>query len=281
MFAVPLRFERKSVIKADFSSFFGRVVVCASLALLFAAAARADDSWKKETIQEFATIDAGGTIRVDNPHGTIYARFGGYENEVEVLATIQRLDQDLPGLKVDISRTEGGLDIIVKAARQEAGETSDRIDLVVFVPQGIRLDARTGVDLIEAKGLKSDFVAVSDKGDIRFRSIKGKVSAKTSRGNISAALENGVTAEAQEFSTITGDIEVYLREDANMSVEIKTSGEISTDFSLTIEHRRFEEPGKHASAKVGEGGPGLSLYSKRGRVKLLRLQKDFKPDSKE
>ena len=281
MFAVPLRSERKSVIKADFSSFFGRVVVCASLALLFAASARAEDSWKKETVQEFAIIDAGGTVRVDNPHGTIYARFGGYENEVEVLATIQRLDGDVPGLALDISRTEGGLDIIVKAAKQDAGETSDRIDLVVFVPKGARLDARTGEDLIEAKGLKSDFFAVSEKGDIRFRSIKGKVSAKTSRGNISAALENGVTAETQEFSTITGDIEVYLWEDADMSVDIKTSGEISTDFSLTIEHRRFEEPGKHASAKVGEGGPGLSLYSKRGRVKLLRLQKDFKPESKE
>ena len=136
-------------------------------------------------------------------------------------------------------------------------------------------------DLIEAKGLQSDFVAVSEKGDIRFRSIKGKVSAKTSRGSISAALENSVTEEAQQFSTITGDIEVYLWEDADMSVKIKTSGEISTDFTIGIEHHRFQEPGKHATAKVGEGGPGLSLYSKRGRIKLLRLQKDFKPESKE
>jgi hypothetical protein len=94
-------------------------------------------------------------------------------------------------------------------------------------------------------------------------------------------LENGVTAEAQQLSTITGDIEVYLWEDAGMEVDIKTSGEISTDFSIAVEHRRFEEPGKHATAIVGGGGPGLSLYSKRGRVKLLRLQKDFKPESKE
>jgi hypothetical protein len=278
-FTVTLKRERINVTKADFSSFFGRGVICASLALLIFSTASAEDSWKKETIQEFASIEAGGTVRVDNPHGNIYARFGGYENEVEVLATIQRLDLDLPGLKVDISPTEGDLDIIVQAAQAESGETSDRIDLVVFIPKGATLDARTLEDLIEAKGLKSDFVAVSDKGDIRFRSIKGKVSAKTSRGNISAALENGVTAEAQQLSTITGDIEVYLWEDAGMEVDIKTSGEISTDFSIAVEHRRFQEPGKYATAQVGGGGPGLSLYSKRGRVKLLRLQKDFKPES--
>ena len=131
------------MIKAEYSSFFGRAVVCASLAISIFTSAQAEDSWKKVTIQEFATIETGGTVRVDNPHGNIYARFGGYENEVEVLATIQQLDGDLPGLKLDISPAEGGLDISVKPAKSDAGETSDRIDLVVFVPKGATLDART------------------------------------------------------------------------------------------------------------------------------------------
>jgi hypothetical protein len=66
-----------------------------------------------------------------------------------------------------------------------------------------------------------------------------------------------------------------------MKVAIATSGEISTDFSLTIDHRRFEEPGKQAVAIIGDGGPQLSLYSKRGRVRLLRLPRHFKPDQDE
>jgi hypothetical protein len=284
-FAVTFKRERINVSKADFSSFFGRGVVCTSLALIAVAAAagqpEADISWKKETIQEFAAIDEGGTVSVDNPYGNIYARFGGYENEVEILATVQQLDGELPGLKLGITRAGAGLDVTVKPADPEtAMKTNDRIDLVVFVPQGARLDARTVEDLIEAKGLKGDLFAISEKGDIRFRSIGGKVSAKTSRGDISAALETGATEESQELSTITGDIEVYLWEDAAMNVDIRTSGEISTDFSMKIEHHRFEEPGKHATATVGAGGPKLSLYSKRGRIKLLRLQKDFKPEAK-
>jgi hypothetical protein len=245
-----------------------------------------ENSWKKETLQEFEAIEPGGTLRVVNPFGNIYARFGGYENQVEILATVQRLDHGLPELKADIQRVGPGLDITVSPG---AGETTpgepverrDRIDLVVFVPMGAPLDARTEEDLIDVKGLKGDLTASSKKGDIRIRSVKGKVSAKTDRGQLSAALETAVTEETQEFSTVTGDIEIYLWEDASMNVEIATSGEISTDFSITIEHRRFEEPGKHATATVGKGGSKLSLYSKRGRVKLLRLQKDFKPESKE
>jgi hypothetical protein len=274
------------MIKEEFRGTLGGAALCASLMLSLAAASsavaqKAEDSWEKETLQKFAAIDAGGTVRVDNPFGNVYARFGGYENEVEILATIQRLDPNKPELKVDISRAGAGLEVAVKPGKEGVAETPDRVDLVLFVPENATLDVTTEDDLIEAKGLRGELIALSEKGDIHFRSIKGRVSAESSRGRISAMLEKGVTTEPQEFSTITGDIEVYIWEDADMSVDIKTSGEISTDFSMKIEHHRFEEPGKHAEAVVGKGGPKLSLYSKRGRVKLLRLQKHFKPGVEE
>jgi hypothetical protein len=279
------------VNKTELKAFLGRGAIFVLLLALTAApmAAQehtADKSWKKETLQEFVTIEPGGTVRVDNPFGRIYSRFGGYENKVEILATIQRLDHGLPELKIDYSRSGPGLDITVRAGdegqEQKASvDRGDRIDLVVFVPEGAPLDARTEEDLIDVKGLKGDVAARSKKGDIRIRAVKGRVTARTDRGQLSAALETAVTEKAQEFSSVTGDIEIYLWEDADMNVEIKTTGEISTDFSITIEHHPFEEPGKHATAVVGKGGPRLSLYSKRGRAKLLRLQKDFTPNGEE
>ena len=50
---------------------------------------------------------------------------------------------------------------------------------------------------------------------------------------------------------------------------------MTTDYSIKIEHRRFEEPGKRAAADIGGGGPPVTLYSKRGKLRLMRLQKDF------
>jgi hypothetical protein len=244
--------------------------------ILTFTAAEADESWKKESAQWLEAIEPGERVRVVNPLGDIRARFGGYENQVEILATLQYTDQQTSLPEVSLNRIDGGLDVSTHWTQGE-GAGRGRVDLVVFVPQGATLDARTEDGLLEAKGLKSDLIASSLQGEIRIRSIRGSVNAKSSRGAISTALESGATEQPQAITTETGDIEVYLWEDAAMQVRLATSGEISTDFSIEIDHRRFEEPGKHGRATIGKGGPQLVLESKRGRVRLLRQQRDFDP----
>jgi hypothetical protein len=236
----------------------------------------AEEAWEKISSQSFETIEAGSRIRVVNPFGSIHARFGGYENEVEILSTVQRIEGGPSGPAISISPAEdGGLDVITTPGPKPDPPDGprSRVDLVLFIPQGASLDAETREDQINAKGLKGNLTVRSDTGDIRIRSVEGRVRAKSARGQIAVSLETDVTSESQDFSTEIGDIEVYLWEDANMEVDIATSGEISTDFSISIEHRRHEEPGKHAVATVGQGGPKLALYTKRGRVRLLRLQR--------
>lgn len=240
------------------------------------------EAWEKISSQSFETIEAGALVRVVNPFGAIHVRFGGYENRVEILTTVQRPQGGPSGPEVSISPTDaGGLE--VRTAPGPEPDPPDgprsRVDLVLFVPAGAAVDAETREDQINVKGLKGDLTAWSETGDIRIRSVEGRVRAKTARGQIAASLEADVTSESQDLSTDTGDIEVYLWEDANVEVEIATSGEISTDFSIRIEHLRSEEPGKRATAVVGGGGPKLSLYTKRGRVKLLRLQRALTSES--
>jgi len=242
-----------------------------------------EKAWEKISSQSFETIEAGSRIRVVNPFGSIHARFGGYENQVEILATVQRLEGGPSGPQVLISLAEDGVLDVTTAPGPEPDPpegSRSRVDLVLFVPEGAALDAETREGQIDVKGLKGDLTARSEKGDIRIRSVEGRVRAKTARGRIEASLETGVTSESQDFSTETGDIAVYLWEDANVEIDIATSGEIGTDFSINIEHRRYEEPGKHAVATVGQGGSKLSLYSKRGGVRLLRLQRELVPEEK-
>lgn len=227
-----------------------------------------------ETLRWFEAVPPGATVVVDNPYGDLYARFGGYEDRVEIQATRQRLESDLAPLEVARVHSDAGLDVRVApaGAGPEAHlETRDRTDMVVFVPRGIRLDARTVRGTIEAKGLESDLVASSIAGDLRIRDIRGHVQAKTARGAIMAVLASDVTRAAQELTTETGTIEVYLRDDAAFDVRIATSGVIGTDFSIDIAQHRGEEPGKYGSASVGKDGSRLTLWSKRGDVRLLAL----------
>ena len=255
---------------------FYLAALAALLMAVPAAAAETDETWQKDSAQWLETIEPGGTIRVVNPLGDIRARLGGYENQVEILATLQYTDQPASRPEVTLTHVGTGLDVST-GWTQGDGAGRGRVDLVVFVPQGATLDARTEDGLLEAKGLKSNLTASSLKGELRLRSIHGRVNAKSARGPISATLETGATDEPQSITTETGDIEVYLWEDANLQVRLATSGEISTDFSIDIEHRRFEEPGKHGRATIGKGGQQLVLESKRGRVRLLRQQRDFDP----
>ncbi|MGD8375521.1 MAG: hypothetical protein PVF68_05220 [Acidobacteriota bacterium] len=245
--------------------------------------AAAPTSFKRTTSQWFESVEPGGRLLVDNPFGNVYARFGGYENRIELLATFQRLDQDLPELVVHRDQAAAGLDVRVTggAGESEAGPgpaRRDRVDLVVYVPSGISLQVRTVKGDIEAKGLEGAFKAVSVAGNVTVRKIHGPIGIETRRGTITATLLTGATADPQVLETETGEIQVHVWEDADLKVDIATSGEISTDFSLEIEHLRFQEPGKRALAIIGAGAAELRLASKQGPIRLFRLQKDFYPD---
>ena len=236
-----------------------------------------DPGWEKRSDQWFEKIEPGGEVRVVNPYGNIYARFGGYEPRVEILATTQIIDRSAPALFVRREPVEGDLDVHVimegfsPADTPPRGDRKDRVDLVVFVPKGSTARLRTAEGSIQAKGLKSDVDASTSSGDIQFRETQGHAGARSVHGAISAMLLTGATDRRQWFRTQTGDIEVFLWEDAAAEVRLATSGLISTDFSLAIEHRPLEEPDKLARASIGSNGPEITLESKRGGLRLLRL----------
>ena len=270
---------------ARFRGFLRVLAIFATLSAPFVAQnesaetdAAAWENWEKKTEQWFEPVETGQTVRVVNRYGNIYARFGGYENRMELLATVQTLDPERPDLEVRRTPTDdGGLDVSVEDPAPNSSGKRGRIDLVVFVPEGIALQAETEGDLIEVKGLHGDVHVRTVTGDVRIREVDGRVNVTTDRGEVSVALESAVTLQPQELVSRTGNIELHVWEDADFDVDLRTSGQITTDFSLQIEHRRFEEPGKIATTVIGEGGPRLAVSSKRGQIKLLRLIRDGKP----
>lgn len=246
--------------------------------------ADAAPEWQKRTDQRFEKLTPGQPLRVRNPFGSVFARFGGYENESEILSTAQRIDKDLPELEVTFQRDDLGA-LEVRVARTSANGQSaptdrgrDRIDLVFFVPLGTPFDVETLDGGVEMKGVKSDVRIRTDSGDIRLRSIQGAIRAETNRGEIGVSLAGESTGKEQVFQSVTGDIEIYAWEDSNLEARLATSGDLTTDFSLEIDFRKFEEPSKHGRAVLGSGGPVLRMTSKRGNLRLLRLIRDFLPD---
>jgi len=72
------------------------------------------------------------------------------------------------------------------------------------------------------------------------------------------------------FETKTGHITIAPQPTSNFDVSLKTSGEITVDFSIKIEQRWNIEPSKTGHITIGEGGVPMILESRRGNLSVLR-----------
>ena len=99
---------------------------------------QAKEPWKPATRQWIETVAAGKRLKLVNPHGDIHVRFGGYENKVEIVATIQRLEESLPELTVTFRRDEAGLEATVALESRIPG-TPPTVPPMDIAPIGIAL----------------------------------------------------------------------------------------------------------------------------------------------
>jgi hypothetical protein len=214
-------------------------------------------------------LSAGDKLIISNPIGDIRLRGGGNE-VVEVHAVIQNLMKDTPMPEINFKREGKTLTVATSFTQNPQGK-QDRIDLVAFVPQKVFTQVETTFGEIEIKGLKNDLSAASQKGKITIKSVMGHVEAKNDSGSISVELLPEVTSLPQDFVTSTGDISLFFSQGIDANVAARTSGEISTDFSLHIDFDQSKEPDKLGRATIGKGGAKISANSKRGKIRLLRI----------
>jgi hypothetical protein len=227
-------------------------------------------SWQGE-------LTGSSLVEVSNPFGDLRLRYGGSGRTVEVAVALQQLDP--AGSRLALVVDENADPATVRVVRNAAagpppatpGEDQSRADMVVLVPRGIAVRARTDRGLAESVGLESDVELETSAGQIRVRSTRGRVTARSDRGEIMAMLLPGVTKAPQRFSTVTGSIEVWVSDTGAFDVALATSGRLITDFSMQVEHLDREEPDKVGTVRVGAGGHPLELWSRRGDLSIRRL----------
>lgn len=229
------------------------------------------DSWK-------GTIGSEATVRINNPWGDIRLRHGGDGCGLEVAVIFQQLADDGSKLVLDVA-LEDGIARVSILRHDELGNPSDappsrvnpRADVAVLVPTGHPIRAETSTGLVEAQGLHCDLDLHTTAGTVRTVTVRGAINSTNDRGATEITLSDGVTTNAQRFSSITGPITVFASEANDLAVTMSTSGRLTTDFTLVVDHNDAKEPSKNARATIGEGGAVLDLASKRGDLALRRL----------
>lgn len=220
-------------------------------------------------------LPEGQAIEVDNPHGSVYLRFGGYEHQLDIRATIQQ-PETAAKFAFEPGARDGRFAVAPSLPEGAALAEGQRIDLVLYVPKGHAVRARTASGMAESRGLKSDIDLTTDTGEIAVRGTDGTVQASSGEGRIEVTLEDGARAGSeQRIASRTGSVAVNVSDGLNAEVWMSTSEQFATDYSLTVEHLDGQEPNKRAVAVVGKPGEGkrkavLVLESLGGEVRLVR-----------
>lgn len=232
--------------------------------------------YQVERVERFTSATAGQVLTVTNPFGDVFARFGGYEGAVEARAVIQQFEAEGPRLVIVLEDTPRGPVLRVGTLSSD-GKTLDlepvkgqkkRADLVIFVPQGTRLEVTTLDGRVEARGLKSDLRVRTRAGGVSVRSVQGNLDLASEAGSILATPELEERSEVQRFTTGQGDISLILPQDGAFTVSASTTGWLSTDFSLEIERDPAEVTRRRGRGKNGAGRTQLEVTSQSGHLRL-------------
>jgi hypothetical protein len=148
---------------------------------------------------------------------------------------------------------------------QEIRDNDVRVDFVVHVPEGVKLELSTINGNVEATGLRASVEAVTVNGDVDI-ATSGLARASTVNGAIDVRMGASSLRDDLAFATVNGPIrlEVPARLDADVTATTM-SGSIRTDFDLPV----FKEfMNSRMSGTIGRGGHDLKLSTVNGRIEL-------------
>ncbi len=244
----------------------------AVLACLLAAEIPAQ--WEIDNVRRTEPAAGAERFEVHNLHGDLRLRPTDRE-EIFLSAMRQRHVDDPLRAEIDVTRDGSTCRIGVRYRSVKDLDASDppdswrrrRVDVTLFVPAGRPIVVETDEGLIEVKGFDHGIVARSEVGDIVLWTA-GHVSARTERGSISVRFSNTDWSAPVELETRTGSITAALPAEADASVTLRTSGQLTTDYSMTIERAPGSRQ-KTGHATLGTGRSKLSLTSARGNLTLI------------
>lgn len=241
-------------------------------------AGQVDAGFEIERFSWIGQAGEGKAVTIRNAFGDVRTRFGGYEGRVEVLATLQQLDDDGSRLEVEAKQSASGVAVTVgfrdpatdRWVTDRRPEHRKRADVVVFVPLGSALSVSTDHGLVQVRGTRGSVRARTVSGEIELRKVEGSFELETESGSILVWVGDKEVGGRSSMISRGGDQAVVLSADANVTVRVATGGLISTDFSLHLEDPKEGESRKMGEAVIGKGTAELVTSSESGHLRLQR-----------
>ncbi|MDH3222592.1 MAG: DUF4097 domain-containing protein [Gemmatimonadota bacterium] len=234
----------------------------------------------QDRIDWSGALDRGDELEIRGISGDVRATFVA-GNTARVEATKTGRDSDFDDVRILVDEDRGGVTICAVYGDEDRESCHDdghrhgdghrnirvSVDFVVQVPAGVTFRPSIVSGDIDADGLHSDIFANTVSGSIRV-STEGIVEARTVSGSIDADM-GARDIPNLEFQTVSGDITLFLRADADVDVRVSTlSGAFSSELPLEITRRRDRFVGSTVRGRLGDGGAILRFETVSGDIDL-------------
>jgi len=156
-----------------------------------------------------------------------------------------------------------------------------KMDFTVQVPERIALRLKTVMEgSVAVDNVVGDYQVRNVNGEITMRNIGGSGSVKTVNGAVKVSFRDNPRDDS-EFVTVNGDVELVFASSLAADFRFKTwNGKIYSDFPMTAlpptapttertNGRFVYRADRFTGARVGSGGPAITLENLNGNLRVL------------
>lgn len=221
------------------------------------------------TIRSEVDLGPGTALQVSNRYGDVRAR-GLHEGPLQVIAVVQRFEEDQEEARIQTLEESGQLRIEVHYPSADPPQTGDplhgRVDVTVMVPRGGALRLESDAGLIEVKGVDRDLFAQSNSGRLEVITSR-PLETRTREGHTQLLLKASDPEHPHRIRSGSGDIELNVPASEPLSLRARTGGEITPRLSADLE-TFLEEVGEERELSVGAAPFAIQLESASGDIEL-------------
>lgn len=215
-------------------------------------------------------LEAGATVRIENPWGDIRVRKSDRRGVVEITMASQRIGPDWPGqpeIRLTQSPTAFSATTIFPGGRVTNDGRNARIDLMVMVPAGHVMDFVTRDGGIKAKKTSGSVAARSDSGSITIIN-DGPIRASSESGRLQVRPMYPGWGELL-LSSSTGKVVAFLPDIANLDIAIGPVEDVDSAWGLNQ-----RASGYRLEALSGSGTVDRVIVNSAASVELYRASVD-------
>lgn len=265
-----------------------RILIILSVFMLLLAGSAAALADYREDFSKTLPLKAGERFSLENVNGSVTVSTWK-EDKVEIKAVkVARDDEkDLKDVEIRVDQSAGA--VSVKAIWPKFRlHFNVNVDFDIKVPEGVILDkvetVNGGVDVtgrygratvettngtVTVEDASGELKADTTNGGIQVNRFEGKLQAETTNGNIrleGLTFKDGIAAE-----TTNGSITLAIASPETLNANLlarTTNGHITVDFPVTL--KNLSQSKHRVEAKIGQGGPEISLETTNGSIKITK-----------